>query len=1416
MTCLVEPRFPGGTMAWALRRYVVALALAGLAAAGAVPAAATIIPVTTVTDENAVDGDCSLREAVLAANNNVPVDMCPAGQNDQTDTITIPAGTYTLKLTGSEFQNAAFGDLALLGNTAATDLVITGAGAATTIIQACEVEQKNGNCPAGMGVAERVFHVIDAEVAMSGLTVRHGRDASRGSGILLQGSVGGAAGLTLTECVVTANGIADAGTTRGGGITNLGGTLVLVDSTVADNVARTIGGGIDNFGATAVLSLVASTVSGNVAIGGSGGGFANGQGSTITITNSTISGNDTGFFGGGFFNLGTIALQSSTVTGNRVLAGGQRGGGIYSSALFTIRNTIVAGNTNAANGAYPDCETDGGSALESEGYNLVGNDSGCTIIAATGDVTGTSASPLDAMLSPLQDNGGPTLTHLPLAGSLAIEGGNPAAPGSGGFACPLNDQRNVARSQATVCDIGAVEVEGAAPGLGVSAVRPTRGGNAGTVLATVRGTGFTGGATVTLVRAGSPDIAGSAASVGAGGTAVTTSFDLRGATPGLWSVRIENPDSAVATLADAFTIEAGGASDLWAAIVMPRAFIAGRFRTMYIQFGNRGSVDAHAVPIWLSFPDELEWHIPFPVSAPPSQPGQIATDWTRIAIDGPIPPPEDRDTFPFLLPVVPAGSTGALTFRLRAPLTAAPDRVPFRLQADIGTSHFVPDVSPAVVAEMVARAKEYAATAHGTMSFPPDVAIEQYVRTQLEAVATEGRAFAVANAGGHPPVYSQPQLIIDIGQFLAGESATADASLPGRRWLAHVFGNLLVPPVEAARIIDADCNPTDRWCERVRPDCDDDPDECNPDPPDCEDDPRACDPGLHCDQLVKVDFNDYAVIPCAPEEEIERPLRDSLDPNDKIGPGTPGGYVDGVTPIPYTVFFENISTATGDALEVAITDQLDVEKYDLTTFSLGPIFFGTTFVPVPPGSQSFSTEVDLRPGVNILVGIEAGLDTGTGIVTWKLTTLDPATGEFPEDPEDGFLPPNVTSPEGEGAVLFTVSPKAGLARGTSICNDASIVFDFNAPIVTPEWCNVIGEPEDCENCVDDDGDALVDRADGDCRVPANGAGAGLDGADAAKALDKCAKTIRKVGAKVAATVLKQLQACHKAVADCVQLKPGDTACLTKAAPKCAKAEAGVATAGAKATDAIADACGAPGVAAADLVSTAGLGFAGEVDACAARGVATVGSAADVGDCVRAQHVCGAARTFGAAVPRARELLVQGGWDAASLACLETGASGGGSAIAASKRKALRKCDLAMQKAAARLFAGRTKAGQACGAAVFSCFQTKPGDPSCVTKAGATCRKALAALPKLAGSFASAIGKSCGAAPLTPADLRASEGLGASAFADTCAALGVTSLATVADVGDCLARRVACRADQALENETPRLRELLSAAGAMLP
>ena len=63
-------------------------------------------------------------------------------------------------------------------------------------------------------------------------------------------------------------------------------------------------------------------------------------------------------------------------------------------------------------------------------------------------------------------------------------------------------------------------------------------------------------------------------------------------------------------------------------------------------------------------------------------------------------------------------------------------------------------------------------------------------------------------------------------------------------------------------------------------------------------------------------------------------------------------------------------------------------------------------------------------------------------------SIDPLTGELPEDPLAGFLPPNDETGRGESRITFEIDPRPGLADGTTITNQAEIVFDTETPIVT--------------------------------------------------------------------------------------------------------------------------------------------------------------------------------------------------------------------------------------------------------------------------------------------------------------------------------------------------------------------------------
>ena len=277
--------------------------------------AGTTITVNTTADELNADGDCSLREAIQAANTDSAVDACPAGSGG--DTITLPAGTYTLAIAGTGEDSNATGDLDITSN-----LTINGADAATTIIDG--------------GAIDRVLDIRSASVDVTDVTITGGRTLSAqedGGGIRNEST------LAVTRSIVRDNTGPTSGG-AGGGIYN-NGVLTIMKTTIRDNSTQA-GAGIYNFGGA--LTLVNSTVFGNGVNATVGGGLWN-NGSMV-ITNSTVSGNSPSLLGGGIISDGTLELNNTTIIGNSAATGG----GIANEfgGTLSATNTIVADNVPAA------------------------------------------------------------------------------------------------------------------------------------------------------------------------------------------------------------------------------------------------------------------------------------------------------------------------------------------------------------------------------------------------------------------------------------------------------------------------------------------------------------------------------------------------------------------------------------------------------------------------------------------------------------------------------------------------------------------------------------------------------------------------------------------------------------------------------------------------------------------------------------------------------------------------------------------------------------------------------------------------------------------------------------------------------------------------------------------------------------
>jgi len=196
------------------------------------------------------------------------------------------------------------------------------------------------------------------------------------------------------------------------------------------------------------------------------------------------------------------------------------------------------------------------------------------------------------------------------------------------------------------------------------------------------------------------------------------------------------------------------------------------------------------------------------------------------------------------------------------------------------------------------------------------------------------------------------------------------------------------------------------------------------------------------------------VITSVPSGHAQTAQVASQDPNFISGPGGFGvnNIITGDRTMPYIINFENMPNATAPAQQVVITETLDT-NLDLASFQLGDFGFGNVAAHVPAGRQVYDTRIDTRTSLGVFVDVHAELNGQ--VVTWTFTSIDPATLAQPMDPGIGFLPPDHTPPQGDGYVLYSVRPRTGLARGTTINAQAGVVFDTNAAIATNVFVNTL-------------------------------------------------------------------------------------------------------------------------------------------------------------------------------------------------------------------------------------------------------------------------------------------------------------------------------------------------------------------------
>jgi CSLREA domain-containing protein len=348
---------------------VVVAAVLLLCASGA--GAATLTVTTTNDSITPGDGQCSLREAIAAA--NAPGTATDCGTADATsNTIVLGPSEYLLSIQAAlPTDDNTTGDLDI---TSTVPLTIKGAGAGATDISGANAE-------------DRVFHVLaGANVTIEDLEISNGHapdgvDAPVGEGVGGTGFSGGGVynGGTLSlDRVKLDNDTAGSGGEGGGGVDQATdstldaadggiagagggiyntGTLTLTDVSLIDDAGGT--GGIGGQGGTGESSAIGGTggIGGDGGSGGAGGGLDN-DGGTVTITASTFAGDHAGPGGaggaGGQGGSGTGGLGSSDGSGGPAGSGvaGAPGGALASSGgSLTIVNTTLDANAGGVGGA---------------------------------------------------------------------------------------------------------------------------------------------------------------------------------------------------------------------------------------------------------------------------------------------------------------------------------------------------------------------------------------------------------------------------------------------------------------------------------------------------------------------------------------------------------------------------------------------------------------------------------------------------------------------------------------------------------------------------------------------------------------------------------------------------------------------------------------------------------------------------------------------------------------------------------------------------------------------------------------------------------------------------------------------------------------------------------------------------------
>ena len=554
---------------------------------------------------------------------------------------------------------------------------------------------------------------------------------------------------------------------------------------------------------------------------------------------------------------------------------------------------------------------------------------------------------------------------------------------------------------------------------GLNRVEPTVAGNSGYTVINVFGGGLTlENTSIILKKDGEDDIVGVQLNAPEEGV-ISGIFNLNDVAIGSWDVVVQQNTTDL-ILSGAFSIEQTEMADPWVHVLGRGLILFNTWSTYTIEYGNNGNVEALGVPLWLVFTDDPGFDIEF-IDVDIDVPGvneeyEITNVEDSIALffiaENYFGPGKDGRVYPFYIPSIPPNSSQGVHIRIKT-------------SGDLEIESWVSD--PYFSGATEDGGLKDALGIDGDVPFSDmNFDAKACIGLSMAKVVTEG---LVDMVGVALPIGCINAAVTAFWNPWDYKPKSEENKVPTWGSALWSVSSLVIgcagdiPMFKAFKISRAVLSLGASMYDAYQAD-------------------KAC-----REAWLKKSKGKRGIGAVG-----------SFDPNEIVGPDGYGdnNYIKLNNTIPYQIFFENKNDATAPVHYALVSDTLDLTKFDLESFGFGSFGFGDHFISLSGNHlKSFSVDIDLSPDIPIILRVSGNVDAISGIITWEFYSLNPITMLPEEDPEIGFLPPNILSPEGEGFVSYHVGLQQDLTTNTEIKNKALIFFDANEPILTNEYLNVL-------------------------------------------------------------------------------------------------------------------------------------------------------------------------------------------------------------------------------------------------------------------------------------------------------------------------------------------------------------------------